>query len=155
MRLSSSRLQVVSCIPRCVPVQTSAIWRGEFRRLGILQCNQTFRGLFYGCRRCGFLCCRCDTFWSEQGQCLAVCGMISTDSGKSVETSPGFGSQGVPRTLCSNLWSYRCSSGTRLTDCTTKVPVSSMTMRSVVFTRTPTNTPRDHLDSNLCRVRFR
>ena len=34
-------------------------------------------------------------------------------------------------------------------------PVSSMTMRSVVFTRTPKNTPLDHLDSNLCRVRFR
>ena len=28
----------------------------------------------------------------------------------------GFGSHCVPRTLCSNLWSYRCSSGTRLAD---------------------------------------
>ena len=68
--------------------------------------------------------------------------MISIDSGKSVETSPGFGSQGVPRTFRSSLLSYRCSSGTRLTDCTTYVPISSMTMRSVVFTLTPTNTPR-------------
>ena len=52
---------------------------------------------------------------------------------KCVETSPEFGSQGVPRTFCSQLSSYLCSSGTRVTDCTTKVPVSSMTMRSVVF----------------------
>ena len=55
MRLSSSRLQVVPCIPQCVPVQTSPIWHDELRRLDILPCNQTFQGLFYGCRRCGFL----------------------------------------------------------------------------------------------------
>ena len=47
MRLSSLRLRVVSCIPRCV--QTSAIWHGELRRLDILPCSQTFQGLFHGC----------------------------------------------------------------------------------------------------------
>ena len=112
--LSSSCLRIVSCIPRCVPVQKAPIKHGELRRLDIPPSNQTFQGLFYGCRRCGFPCCRCDTFWSEQGQRLAV--VISIGSGESVETSPGFGSQGVPRTFCSSLWSYRCSSGTRLTD---------------------------------------
>ena len=66
MRLSSSRLKVFSCIPRCVPVQTSAIRRGEFRRLGILPCNQTFQDLFCGCGRCGFLCCECDASWLRQ-----------------------------------------------------------------------------------------
>ena len=81
--------------------------------------------------------------------------MISSGSGRSVDTSPGYGSQGIPRTLCSSLLSYRCSSGTCLTDCTTCVPVSSMTMRSVVCTRPPTNTPLVHLDSNFCRVRLR
>ena len=39
--------------------------------------------------------------------------------------------------------------------CPSLVHDTSITMRSVVFTRTPTNTPLDHLDSNLCRVRFR
>ena len=112
MRLSSSRLQVLPCIPRRVPAQTWAILHGELRRLGILLCNQTFQGLFYGCRRCGFLCCRCGRFWSEQVQRLAVCGMVSIGSSKSVETSSGFGSQSVPRTFCTNLWSHRCSSGT-------------------------------------------
>ena len=67
MHQSSSRLRVVSCIPQCVLVQTSAIGHGELRRLAILPCNQTFHGLFCGCRRCGILCCRLDTFWSEQG----------------------------------------------------------------------------------------
>ena len=67
MRLSSSRLQVVSCFPRCVPVQTSAIRHDELRKL-ILPCNQTFQGPFHRCGSCGFLRCRCDTFWSEQVQ---------------------------------------------------------------------------------------
>ena len=48
-------------------------------------------------------------------------------------------------------WSCRCSSGTRLTDWTTWVPVSAMTMRSLVFTRTPRNTPLDHLDLSKAR----
>ena len=73
-------------------------------------------------------------------------------SGRSVNTSPGCGSHGIPRTFRSTLLSYRCPSGTPITDCTTCVPVSSMAMSSVVFTLTPTNTPLDHLDSNLCRV---
>ena len=69
--------------------------------------------------------------------------MISIGSGRSVGTSPGFGSQGFPRTLCSSLLAYRCSSGTHLTDCTTYVPVSSMTMRSAVFhSDTHKHTPR-------------
>ena len=66
MRLSSSRLKVFSCIPRCVPVQTSAMRRGELRRLGILPCNQTFQDLFCGCGRCGFLCCECDASWLKK-----------------------------------------------------------------------------------------
>ena len=46
MRLTSSRLQVVSCIPRCVPGQTPAILHGELRRLDILPCNQHFKVCF-------------------------------------------------------------------------------------------------------------
>ena len=67
-----------------------------------------------------------------------------------IPLSPGFGYQEVPRTLCNSFLSYRCSSGTRRTDCTRLVPVSSMTMCSRVFTRTPTNTTLVHLVSNLC-----
>ena len=73
--------------------------------------------------------------------------MISSGSGRSVDTSPWFVSWGVPRTLRCSLLSHRCPSGTRRTNCTTYVPVSSMTTRSVVFTLTPTNPPFDHFVS--------
>ena len=84
------------------------------------------------------------------GSTCDSCGVISIGCGNSVAASPGFGYQGVPRTLCNSFLSYLCSSGTRCTDCTRSVPVSSMTMCSRVFTRTPTNTTLVHLVSNLC-----
>ena len=152
---SSLRLQVVSCILLCALAQTSTVRRDELRTHDNLQCNQISRGLSCGCRRFVYLLLSLLYTPVGVGSTAGSCGMISIGSGRSVDTSPEFGSQGVPRTFRSSLLSYRCSSGTRFTDCTTYVPVSSMTMSSVVFTLTPTNTPRDHLDSILCRVRLR
>ena len=113
MRLSSSRLKVFSCIPRCLPRQSGAV---NFAGWAFCRVTKLFK--------------ICFTDVDVAGSFVVT--VMRFGSGKSVETSPGFGSQGVPRTFYSNLWSYRCSSATRLTDC----PVSSITMRSVVFART-------------------
>ena len=46
VHLLSSHLRVAFCTPQCVLVQTLVIHHGELRRLGILQCDHTFQGLF-------------------------------------------------------------------------------------------------------------
>ena len=149
---SSLRLQVVFCILLCALVQTSTVRRDELHTHDILQCNQICRGPSCECRRFVYLLLSLLYTLVGVGSTSGSCGMISMGSGRSVNTSPGCGSHGIPRTFRSTLLSYRCPSGTPITDCTTCVPVSSMAMSSVVFTLTPTNTPLDHLDSNLCRV---
>ena len=78
-----------------------------------LQCNQISRGPSCECRRFVYLLLSLLYTLVRVGSTSGSCGMIGIGSGRSVDTSPGFGSQGVPRTLCNNLWSYRCSSGER------------------------------------------
>ena len=121
MRLSSSRLKIFSCIPRCLPVQTSEIRHGELRRLGILPCNQTFQDLFYGCGRCGFLCCHCDAFWLRQ-----ICRNVAW------VRLPGRSMDILQPSVVISLLFWDSSHG--LNTC------SSMSMRSVVFARSPLST---------------
>ena len=97
-----SRPKVLSQTPKNAFVDPRSYSKGPNHALEKVLTNET------PC--CGFLGCHCDTFESGAGSTSGNCGMISIGSGKSVETSPGFGSQGVPRTLCINLWSYHCSS---------------------------------------------
>ena len=91
--------------------------------------------------RCTYGGCRCGHYGRRSlvaGSMSGSCVVISIGSGNSVGEQPGFGSQGVPGTLCSSCLSCHCSCGTRLADCTTQVPVSSSL---------DTNTHKSHLKS--------
>ena len=128
--------------------------RDELRKHDSLQCNRVCRGLSCECKRFAFLCCHCCTLWSGSVQRLEVVGWSALAQADLLTHRVG----SVPRAFHGHSAAVCCHIAallTLLTDCTTYVPVSSMTMRSVDFTLTPTNTPLDHLDSNQCRVRLR
>ena len=136
MRLSSSRLQVVSCIPRCVPVKTSAIGHGELHRLDILPSNQTSQGLFCGNVPGSFIVAvirfgrsRVNVWqlWDDERWLRQICRNIAR------VRLPKLSTDILQQSVVKSLLFWDSSQGLN-----NICPASTMTMRSVVFTRTPT-----------------